>query len=368
MKPFFLSDYGNPASITHGFGWRALEAVNEARLEIARAINAHPTEIIFTSGATESTNMAIKGLFFPESLTTRRELISSSIEHPATLSSIRALAPAGLSGIFIKPEPDGVVELARINDVLSEKTAMLSLFFVNNEVGSINDIKNISQLARKHGVYFHCDAAQALGRVKIDCQELGVDMMSLSGHKIYGPKGVGVLYMRREVMERICPLIHGGGQEWGKRSGTLNVTGIVGMGEAARLADSHLDKEVLKIKDLRDRLWQNLQVLPDMHLNGSLRNRVAGNLNVSFAGIDGEELVLGICERVAISTGSACSSGHSSKVLQEIGVIPELRQAAIRFGIGRSNSREEIDEVAELVVSEVKKLRLKYKKKLVKLV
>lgn len=366
MKPFFLYDFGNPASSTHPYGWRALEAVNGARKALAQAINAHPTEIIFTSGATESSNMAIKGLF--SRLPSSYEIITSSVEHPATLNSVKSLESEHIHGIFIKPNSDGIIMPSYIENVISKKTALVSVFLVNNEIGSINDIKSIADITKKHGVLLHCDAAQALGRVPIDCEELGIDMLSLSGHKFYGPKGVGALYIKKHVQEKLHPLFHGGGHEWGMRSGTLNVPGIVGMGAAARIAVENLEKEVNKIRYLRDRLWNNLKALPDLFLNGNLLNRVAGNLNCSFMGIDGEELVLALCNRVAVSTGSACSSGHTSKVLEEIGVAPELRQAAIRFGLGRSNTEEEIDEVSELIVQEVKRLRHKHKKKLVKLV
>lgn len=366
MKPFFLCDFGNPASSTHPYGWRALEAVNHARKALAQAIHAHPTEIIFTSGATESSNMAIKGLF-TRAVSSKYEIITSSIEHPATLNSVRSLESEYIHGVFIKPNSDGVISPSYIEKSLSRNTILVSVFLVNNEIGSINDIKSIAEITKKHGVLLHCDAAQALGRVPIDCEELGIDMLSLSGHKFYGPKGVGALYVKKHAQEKLHPLFHGGGHEWGMRSGTLNVPGIVGMGEAARIAVDNLEKEVSKISSLRDRLWNNLKALPDIFLNGSLQ-RVAGNLNCSFKGIDGEELVLALCHRVAVSTGSACSLGHTSRVLEEIGIAPELRQAAIRFGIGRSNTQEEIDEVSELIVQEVKRLRHKNKKKLVKLV
>lgn len=355
IKPFFLSHFGNPASVNHPFGWDAQDVIDAAREEVARAINAHPTEIIFTSGATESSNMAIKGLFLPSANVPGREVVTSSIEHRATLSSIEALSPS-IRPIIVKPSKDGLIHVAKVAEAVTDNTALVSLFLVHNEIGSINAIKDIAKEAKKKGALVHCDAAQALGRVPIDCQELGIDMMSLSGHKVYGPKGVGVLYIRRNVIDLVCPLIHGGGQEWCKRSGTLNVPGIVGMGEAARLAVLDFDEENARIKNLRDRLLENLQVLDGIVVNGTLKERVSGNLNVSFEGIDGEELVLAICRRVAISTGSACSSsaGKRSRVLEEIGVLGELRQASIRFGLGRKTTAQEIDAASDLIVTQVR--------------
>lgn len=371
IKPFFLSQFGNPASGSHAFGWRAQDAVDEARAMVAEVINAHPTEIIFTSGATESTNMAIKGLFLPKANVKGRHIVTSSIEHAATISTVKALESTGVKSSIVKPSSEGPVDKARIIDAMTAETAVVSLFFVNNEIGSINSIADIGREVKKRGALFHCDAAQAMGRVKIDCAELNVDMMSLSGHKIYGPKGVGCLYVRRSVMDLICPLIHGGGQEWCKRSGTLNVPGIVGLGEAMRLAVLDFEEENNRIKYLRDRLLNNLQVLDGVHVNGTLLRRVSGNLNLSFDGIDGEELVLAICDRVAISTGSACCSftGGKSRVLEEIGVTPELRQAALRFGLGRSTSVADIDVASKLIVEQVKiqRNRVSPKKKLVKL-
>jgi cysteine desulfurase len=370
IKPFFFNQFGNPASQSHPYGWHAQDAVNEARTQVARAINAHPTEIIFTSGATESTNMALKGLFFPKPTIFRRHIVTSSIEHGATLSTVKALNACGITSSIVKPQPSGLIHKEQIAEAMAEDTALVSLFFVHNEIGTILPIKDLAQEAKKRGALFHCDAAQALGRVRIDCQELNVDLMSLSGHKIYGPKGVGCLYVRRDIQDLICPLIHGGGQEWYKRSGTLNVPGIVGMGEAAQIAADNFDEENKRIKDLRDRLLKNLMVLYGVSVNGTLTDRVGGNLNVSFAGIDGEELVVAICDRVAISTGSACSSfAHGqSRVLSEIGVAPQLRQAALRFGLGRTTSIEEIDYASEIIVKEVKKQRQIKGKKLIKLV
>ncbi len=364
MRPFFLSKFGNPASSSHPFGWEAQTAVDEARAQIAKVINAHPTEIIFTSGATESTNMAIKGLFLPAPNIAKQHLVTSSIEHGATMATLRALTPFKVRATHIKPAESGVITVEQVNAAMNEQTAMVSLFYVQNEIGSINDIAAIARTVRESGALFHCDAAQALGRVPIDCANLDVDMMSFSGHKVYGPKGVGCLFIRRAVMDLVCPLIHGGGQEWQKRSGTLNVPGIVGMAEAFRLAVADFAEENNRIRSLRDRLLANLKVLDGVHVNGTMAERVSGNLNVSFAGVDGEEVMLAICRSVAVSMGSACSSSGagSSRVLQEIGVPPELRQASLRFGIGRKNTAQEIDYASELIVAEVKRQRVRANK------
>lgn len=359
MRPFFLWHYGNPASSSHPFGWHAQNAVDEARKEIAKAINAHPTEIIFTSGATESTNMALKGLFMPAANVSGRHVVTSSIEHGATLSTVAALKPLNISSSEIKPHSSGVITADEVDNAMRENTAVVSLFFVHNEIGSINDIAAISRRVHDRGALLHCDAAQALGRVPIDCTILDVDMMSFSSHKLYGPKGAGFLYVKRSVLDLICPLIHGGGQEWHKRSGTLNVPGVVGMAEAVRLAVAEFTEENQRIKSLRDRLLKNLMVLDGVHVNGTMHDRVSGNLNVSFANIDGEVLLLNICKHVAVSMGSACSSSSTgkSRVLAEIGVPPELRQASLRFGLGRKTTTEEIDRASELIVTEVKRQR-----------
>lgn len=372
MKPFFCSKFGNANSTTHAYGWQAQDAVEEARKLVASAINAHPTEIIFTSGATESTNTALKGLFFPKPTLVKRHVVSSTIEHSATLSSLAALEAGGVRISFVKPNHEGLIDKDTLKSSLTSDTALVSLFLVHNEVGSINNIQDLAGIAHNHGALFHCDAAQALGKIAIDCQALDVDMMSLSGHKAYGPKGVGCLFVRRRVMEQICPLIHGGGQEWHKRSGTLNVPGIVGMGEACRLAAADLAEENRRIGGLRDRLLEYLMVLEGVQINGSMNHRVGSNLHVSFAGVDGEELVLGICHRVAVSTGSACSSragGGSSHVLQELGIPASLRQASLRLGLGRFTTQADIDEAATLIVEQVKRLRnsVPAPKKLIKL-
>lgn len=365
MRPFFLWQFGNPASKSHPFGWDAQNAVDDARSVIARALHAHPTEIIFTSGATESTNMAIKGLFVPEPNVVGRHVVTSSIEHGATLSTCLALGPYKVATTLVKPNADGVFMPDDIVAAMTKDTALVSLFFVQNEIGSINDIAAIARAVRARGALLHADAAQALGRVPIDCEELDVDLMSFSGHKVYGPKGVGCLYVKRSALDHLCPLIHGGGQEWQKRSGTLNVPGIVGMAEAFRLATENFTEENARISGLRDRLLKNLSVLEGVHVNGTMTRRVSGNLNVSFDHIDGEELVLAICRRVAVSMGSACSSSGigQSRVLQEIGVPAELRQASLRFGLGRKTTAKEIDIASELIVAEVTRQRQKVRSK-----
>jgi len=369
MMPFFFVNFGNPSSDSHPFGWHAQEAVDQAREMVAKAIHAHPSEIIFTSGATESSNMAIKGLFWPTKNVKGCEIVTSSIEHGATLSCLSALAPTGIKVALIKPSRDGIIDTERILDHLSLNTALVSVFLVHNEIGVINPIAEIAKEVKKRGILFHCDAAQALGRVKIDCEELGVDMMSFSGHKAYGPKGVGCLYVKRSVMDLICPLIHGGGQEWLKRSGTLNVPGIVGMGEAARLAVLDFDEENQRIGALRDHLLAQLMALDGVFVNGSLKHRVSSNLNVSISGIDGEELILAIAKRVAVSSGSACASSSQSKsrVLLEMGISADLTQASIRFGLGRGTKSRDIDIASSLIAEQII-LQRKGKKKLIKLI
>ncbi|HXW60177.1 MAG TPA: cysteine desulfurase family protein, partial [Myxococcota bacterium] len=248
MKPYFFADFGNPASQTHPYGWKAQDAVDQARLKLAAAINAHPSEIIFTASATEATNLALKGLFFPQVTTTKRSVIISSIEHSATLTTAHALEALGLRLVIIKPSKEGVITPELLSAHITDDTALVSFFLVHNEIGTINDIKALCAVAKRHNALIHCDGAQALGRITIDCQELGIDFLSLSAHKVYGPKGVGALYVRREIMPLLCPVIHGGGQEWQKRSGTINVPGVVGFGEAAAIANSDLHKDSSNIQ------------------------------------------------------------------------------------------------------------------------
>lgn len=360
IKPFFLSQFGNPASNSHPYGWQAQEAVKQARIEVAKAINAHPQEILFTSGATEATNMALKGLFLPTTSINKKKIVTSSIEHRATLSTIEALACLRIETEIIRPSSAGSITPDSVKRAMSDDVAVVSLFLVHNEIGSINPIADIASVVHESGALLHVDAAQAMGRVEIDCQKTSIDMMSFSGHKIYGPKGVGFLYVKRNIMPMLAPLISGGGQEQNKRSGTLNVPGIVGMGEAVRLCNLGLLQENNDIKILRDRLLDNLMALDGVHVNGSMENRVSGNLNVSFEGIDGEDLVLSICNRVAISTGSACSSNEhgQSQTLSEMGISPELRQASIRFGLGRTTTIKDVDIASQLIVDQVKRQRV----------
>lgn len=361
MRPFFLQHFGNPSSKDHAFGFRAKMAVDEARIGIARVINAHPTEIIFTSGATESINTVIKGLFADGgNAGQHREVLSSTIEHSATIEAIESIHETkGVQTSWVKPRQDGHIHRDDVLSQLTEQTSLVSLFMVNNEIGSITDSQAIGHGLKQRNILFHGDGAQALGRIPIDCQELPIDCMSFSGHKIYGPKGVGFLFIRRHVQQKLYPLLHGGGQEWGLRSGTLNVPGIVGLYEAVRLCREGFLEEHERVRSLRDNLWKNLQVLDGVHLNGALAGRVVGNLNVSFEGVDGEELVLELSKYMAISTASACrqSHGFSSRILKEIGVSKELQHASIRFGIGRFNTAEEMAVAADVVVKSVKALR-----------
>lgn len=368
MRPFFYEHFGNPASLTHAYGVKALDAINEARYTVSQAINAHPSEIVFTSGATESNNMAIKGLLLPLPLFKDNHIISSAIDHQATLAPLYALKDMARVSL-VKPDQDGIITAANLAHYLSDDTTLISLFMAHNEVGSINPIKELNNLAKTKKILFHCDAVQAMGRIPIDVVDLGVDFLSLSAHKIYGPKGVGCLFIKSTLMDKLCPLIHGGGQEWHKRSGTLNVPGIIGFAEAMRLATLNMAIENETIMLLRDRLLHNLMTLPDIHINGGFKQRLSANLHVSFLGIDGPELILALRDKVAISSGSACSlnNNSSNKVLKEMDIAKEWHKAAIRFGIGRYTSKEDIDVASEIIINQVKKQRKTTGKNLIKI-
>jgi cysteine desulfurase len=350
ITPFLTNAFGNAAS-AHPYGWQAHEAIEEARLAFALAINAKTHEIIFTSGATESSNLALKGI-------KTRSIISSSIEHGATLSTLRALNAMGTKTLLIKPNKEGLISEKEL-EIIDEKADLVSLFFVNHELGTINDVLALGSIIKKAGALFHCDATQALGKIPIDCKKLPLDLISFSAHKIYGPKGIGALYVREELHDRLMPLIHGGGQELNKRSGTHNVPAIVGFGEAAQLAVQDLEEENRRIKYLRDTLLANLSILKNIIINGSMTHRISGNLNISFADINGDELMQALYEKIAVSTGSACASmaGATSPVLAQLGISPALREATLRFGIGRYNTLEEIEKASDIIITTINKLR-----------
>ena len=357
MVPYLYEQFGNPASRSHAFGWAAEEAVEIARENVAALIGADPREIAWTSGATESNNLAIKGaaLFHQGK---GRHLVTVKTEHKAVLDTMRELERAGFEVTYLDVQPDGLVDLAALEAALRPDTTLVSVMFVNNEIGVIQDVAAIGRLCRERGILFHVDAAQATGKVAIDLATLPVDLMSLSAHKTYGPKGIGALYVRRKPRVRIEAQMHGGGHERGMRSGTLPTHQIVGMGEAYRLAREAMGSEGERIRALRDRLWTGLQAIPELRVNGSLEQRVPHNLNVSFQFVEGESLLMGM-RGVAVSSGSACTSAslEPSYVLRALGMPDEVAHSSIRFSIGRFSTAAEIDAAVAQVTRTVERLR-----------
>ena len=349
--------FGNPASRSHAFGWKAEAAVEEARRQVAALINADSKEIVWTSGATESDNLAIKGAAH-FNRNKGRHIVTCKTEHKAVLDTCRQLEREGFQVTYLDPEPSGLINAVKLEAALRDDTTVLSIMHVNNEIGVIQDIEAIGEMTRSRGIVFHVDAAQSAGKVAIDMQRLKVDLMSISGHKIYGPKGIGALYVRRKPRVRIEAQIHGGGHERGMRSGTLPVHQIVGMGEACRIARQEMAEENARIAALRDRLWQGLQSMEEIYLNGDPEHRVAGNLNVSFNFVEGESLIMALKD-IAVSSGSACTSAslEPSYVLRAIGRNDELAHSSIRFSIGRFSTEEEVDYTIALVREKVAKLR-----------
>jgi cysteine desulfurase len=349
--------YGNAASRSHGFGWAAESAVEAARAEVAGLINADAKEIIFTSGATESDNLALKGAahFYRRK---GRHMVTVKTEHKAVLDSCRQLEREGYEVTYLEPEANGLLDLERFAAALRSDTVLASVMQVNNEIGVIQDIGALGELCRSRGVLLHVDAAQSAGKLAIDVQRLPVDLMSFSAHKVYGPKGVGALYVRRKPRVRLEAQLHGGGHERGMRSGTLAVHQIVGMGEAFRIAREEMATESARILGLRDRLWEGLSELEEVYLNGDLGQRVAGNLNVSFNFVEGESLIMALKD-IAVSSGSACTSAslEPSYVLRALGRSDELAHSSIRFSIGRYTTQAEVDYTVELVKAKVAKLR-----------
>ncbi len=359
MLPTFTKVYGNAASRNHSFGWEAEALVEKARAQVASLIGASAKEIVLTSGATESSNLAIKGAahFLKDK---GRHIVTSRIEHKATLDSCRALEVEGFEVTYLTPDREGLHSAEQVAAALRPDTILVSLMAANNEIGTLNPIDDIGRVTRARGVLFHCDAVQVLGKAPFDVERANVDLASISGHKIYGPKGVGALYVRRKPRVRLTPIIDGGGHERGMRSGTLNVPGIVGLGAACELAQRELPEESRRLTALRDRLLAKLRAaVPEVHVNGSLEHRLPGNLNVSFAYVEGEALLMSINKQVACSSGSACTSAslEPSYVLRALGVGDDLAHSSIRFGIGRFNTEEEIDHVAALMAASVTRLR-----------
>jgi len=357
MLPFLRGDFGNPASRSHAYGWRAEEAVETARGDVAALVGADPREIVWTSGATESINLAIKGAAqFNRSR--GRHLVSVRTEHKATLDTLRELERVGFEATYLEVREDGLIDLDHFRDSLRPDTTVVSVMLVNNEIGVIQDVVAIGNICREPGIVFHVDAAQATGKVAINLADLPIDLMSFSAHKTYGPKGVGALYVRRKPRVRIEAQIHGGGHERGFRSGTLPTHQIVGMGEAFRLAKLEMATENERIRMLRDRLWAGLSRMDEVFLNGDIEKRVPHNLNVSFAFVEGESLIMAIKE-IAVSSGSACTSAslEPSYVLRALGRSDELAHSSIRFSIGRFTTEADVEFTVALLHDKVGRLR-----------
>lgn len=358
MVPYLYEHFGNPASHSHAYGWEAEKAVEEARANIAALINADPREIVFTSGATEADNLAIKGAahFYREK---GRHLITVKTEHKAVLDSMRHLESEGFEVTYLDVQENGLIRWEDLVNAIRPDTTLISVMAINNEIGVIQDLEAIGRLCREKGIIFHCDATQAAGKIDLNVDRLNVDLMSLSGHKVYGPKGIGALYVRRKPRVRIECQIHGGGHERGMRSGTLATHQIVGMGEAYRLAREEMATELPRIKALRDRLWDGIRSnISDVYLNGDWEHRAVFNLNVSFAFIEGESLMMAVKD-LAVSSGSACTSAslEPSYVLRALGRDDELAHSSIRFTLGRFTTEEEIDYAIKVLTEAVKKLR-----------
>jgi cysteine desulfurase len=359
MLPYFSVHFGNAASRTHAYGWKADDAVEAARRQVAALIGASAKEIVFTSGATESNNLAIKGV--ASALRPKgNHIITLATEHKAVLDSCKHLQKDGFVVTTLGVRPDGLVDLASLRAAITDKTILISVMAANNEIGVLQPVREIGLMARDRGVVFHCDAVQALGKVPFDVNAIAVDLVSITAHKMYGPKGVGALYVRKQNRKlELEPLIDGGGHERGLRSGTLNVPGIVGFGRAAQIAKADLDSESERLRELRDRLLQRLRArVPDLHVNGSLEHRLPNNLNVSFPNVAGEALLVGIGD-ICVSAGSACSSGSEEPpyVLKALDLDPDLARASIRFGLGRYTTEEEVDYAADKVADVVHQLR-----------
>jgi len=358
MLPYFTEKFGNPHSRSHSFGWESSDAVEIARKQVADVIKADPKEMVFTSGATESNNLAIKGAayFYKEH---KKHIITVRTEHKCVLDACRHLEEDGFEITYLPVRSDGLIEISELEKSIKSDTLLVSVMAVNNEIGVIQPIKEIGEICRKHGVLFHTDAAQAFGKIPLDVDLMNIDMLSISGHKIYGPKGVGALYVRRKPRVRLKPLINGGGQERGIRSGTVPTPLIVGLGKAAEIASIRMKEDFDKIKKLADRFSNAIkEEIPDVYFNGNQDKKWPGCINISFAYIEGESLILSI-KGLAVSSGSACTSEslEPSYVLRSLGVEDELAHTSIRFGFGRFSTEQEVDYALEVILKGVKKLR-----------
>ena len=350
-------DFGNPASRSHYYGWQAEKAVDEARSQVAELVGADPREIVWTSGATESNSLAIKGIanFYHKR---GKHIITLKTEHKAVLDTCRQLEREGFEVTYLEPLSNGLLDISIFKDAIREDTILASIMHVNNEIGVIQDIQSIGDICREHKIFFHADAAQSVGKVPIDLASLPVDLMSFSAHKIYGPKGMGALYVSRKPRVRLEAQMHGGGHERGMRSGTLATHQIVGMGEAFAIAKAEMLEEGKKIKQLRDRLLEGFSDMEEVVINGDIKQRVPGNLNISFNYVEGESLMMAISD-VAVSSGSACTSAslEPSYVLRALGLSDELAHSSIRFSIGRYTTEKDVDDAIRLVREKVEKLR-----------
>jgi cysteine desulfurase len=357
MIPYITEHFGNPASRSHSFGWTAEKAVEEAREEVAKLVNADPREIVWTSGATESNNLAIKGASHFYS-TKGKHVLTIATEHKAVIDAVRELEREGFTATYLEPEPNGLVDLEKFKKAIRPDTVLASVMLVNNEIGVIQDIEALGNICRSEKVIFHVDAAQATGKVDIDLEKLPVDLMSFSAHKTYGPKGIGALYVRRKPRIRIEAQMHGGGHERGMRSGTLATHQIVAMGEAFRIARLEMKSENERIKKLRDKLLQGLQSIEEVYVNGDLKHRIPHNLNISFNYVEGESLIMAVKD-IAVSSGSACTSAslEPSYVLRALGRSDELAHSSIRFSIGRFTTEADVDFTIQLLKDKIQKLR-----------
>ncbi|MFN6564058.1 MAG: IscS subfamily cysteine desulfurase [Nostoc sp. ChiSLP01] len=359
MLPYFTEHFGNPASISHVYGWEAEAAVKQTREILAAAINASPEEIVFTSGATEANNLAIKGVaeaYFKKG----QHIITIATEHSAVLDPCNYLKTLGFEITILPVQKDGLIDLTELEKAFRPETILVSVMAANNEIGVLQPLAEIGEMCRDRQIIFHTDAAQAIGKIPLDVQAMKIDLMSLTAHKVYGPKGIGALYVRRRNPRvQLAPQQHGGGHERGMRSGTLYTPQIVGFGKAVEIALAEQATETQRFTELRQRLWEQLSQLSEVHLNGHPQARLAGNLNISVEGVDGAALLLGLQPAMAVSSGSACSSTNTapSHVLTALGHSPKLAYASIRFGIGRFNTQEEIDIVAKHAIATIQSLR-----------
>jgi cysteine desulfurase len=358
MIPYFTEKFGNPHSRSHAYGWESEEAVEIARKQIADLINADPKEIIFTSGATESNNMAIKGVakFYGDK---KRHIITVATEHKCVLDACRHLEQEGFKVTYLPVQTNGLIDLELLKNSINDDTMLVSVMAINNEIGVIQPIEEIGKICREKGVFFHTDAAQAFGKIPIDVKKQNIDLMSISGHKIYGPKGIGAIYISRKPRVRLESLINGGGQERGFRSGTLPTPLVVGLGKAAELANKEMQKDFEHIRYLSNKFYSTLKAnIPNIFLNGDESKRYPGNLNISFAYVEGESLIIAIKD-LAVSSGSACTSAslEPSYVLRSIGVDEDLAHTSIRFGFGRFSTEEEIEYATKCIIENIDKLR-----------